>query len=387
MAKKGPEKEIKNDMDTALDEIFGGDDSPYKELSGELWSDIPQWIPTGACSLDYAIGGYVFGKVGGIPHRRVVEIWGPESSGKSALLDHIIINYCKVGGIVLLGDRENSHQESRLLQLGAGPFVKRVRYISKPVTFVNEYGEKVTEFVNDYTIEDFMSLSIEGIKKIRTVSNAPILLGLDSLAYTLTDAQQLVCDGEGDFNMKVMTDMSRVLAQRFSDFCSDLTKYDVGFVVVNQVRQKPGQVFGDPDYSPGGNSKNHAFSIRIKLSKGTLIKPGDDPIREHEGKDPVGLMCSFVVNKNKVAPPYRTGEFALYFDDRGIFKEETFARLLVNREKYNSENEFEKSGSWFSWKGERIGQGIKNMAKTFSENPDLMEEIEYALFKGDPNNG
>lgn len=380
MAKKAKEDKFltQDDFEATpqdLDGIFG-DDTPYRALTTELWSDIPFWCPTGASSLDFAIGGYVRGRKGGVPHRRAMEIWGPESSGKSVLLDHIIKNWCKLYGVVLLADSENSHEEYRLLQIGMGPYLNRIRYIHKPV----KIGDK-TVFVNDYTLEEFFDLTEKGVAKIREKNTSiPILIALDSLAYLATDAQKKA-QAEGErMSMKLQLDMSRVLSMRFDTFCAALTKNNCALVIVNQFRQKPDATFKDPDYSPGGNTKNHAFSIRVKLDAGRRIYPSEDPTREHEGDDAVGIMCSFEVNKNKVAPPFRRGRFALYFDDRGIFPEETFAHLILDRKKFNYCDDFEKSGSWYSWKGERLGQGVNDMIRTFVTNPEIMAEMEGALF-------
>lgn len=378
MAKKAkPEFLTEKDFTSSVDlSDYFGEGTPYRSLENEIWSDIPSWTPTGAISLDFAIGGYIRGKRGGIPHRRATEIWGPESSGKSVLLDHIMLNWCRSGGVVLLADRENSHEEGRLVEIGLGPYLKSIRYIQKPVKVDGD-----TVFTNDYSLEYFMESAENGVKQIRdrnkTVS---ILVALDSLAYLSTDAQEKVLNDGEDFNMKTMLDMSKILSQRFNNFCSKITKNNSALVVVNQFRQKPNQLFGDPDYSPGGNAKNHAFSLRIKLDAGQRIKAADDPTRTHEGDDPVGILCSFVINKNKVAPPFRRGRFSLYFDDRGIFHEETFAHLLVDRRKFDYSEHFEKSGVWYSWKGERIGQGLKGLVNTFVERPEIMYEMEAELF-------
>lgn len=348
------------------------DKGVFRELQEERWSEIPFWIPTGCVSLDYATAGFLRGKKGGIPHGRAVEIWGPESAGKSALLDHIIREFLNLGGVVLLGDREHSHEESRLLQVGIDP--TNLRFVERPKEKL-----KPGQVPSDFNLEEFFELTSKGFKKIRsTYPDVPVLVALDSLAVTPTKEQQ---DKEfGEQSMRDRLDKSIAMSNMFPEFCSDITTSNATFVVVNQLRQKPGVLFGDPDYSPGGNAKNFNFSLRIKLGSGSQVLGADDPSRKTEEPDTVGLLCSFKVMKNKVAPPMRRGHFFLMFDDRGIFHEATFAQMLIDRKRADGENPFEKSGTWYSWEGERIGQGMKGMTKFFLENPDVMLEIEQQLF-------
>jgi recombination protein RecA len=356
-----------NELD--LDEALGTKE--YRKLEEERWADIPFWIPTGAVSLDYAIAGFRPGTKGGIPHGKAVEIWGPESGGKSVLLDHIIREFLNMqpSGVVFLGDSEHSHEERRMLEVGIDP--SRLRFIQR----YDETGKDP----RDFNLEEFFNLASKSFKKIRAISREiPILISLDSLAATDPGAV------DGDYeagNMRDKMDKSLAMSRMFPRFCSEVTTSNATLIIVNQMREKPGVTFGDPQYSPGGNAKNFMFSLRIKLSSGAKIPSDKDPSIDQHSPDPVGLICSFTINKNKLAPPFRRGSFYLMFDERGIFQEATFAQLLIDREfhKYDERVDYEKSG-WWLWKGDRVGRGINGMTRAFLENPELMGEIEEELF-------
>ena len=344
----------------------------YRKMDEQTWSEIPFWIPTGSVSLDYAISGYR-GLKGGIPHGKAVEIWGPESGGKSALLDHIIREFINLGGVVLLGDREHSHEERRMLEIGIDP--KGVFFLEKPRDQL-----KAGETPSDFFLEEFFDIATTAFKKIRkNFPEIPVLVALDSLATT--PPREIYEKEYGDVTMRDRLEKSIVMSRLFPQFCSDITISNATFIVVNQLRQRPGVVYGDPDYSPGGKAKDFMFSLRIKLSLGTPIKGTEDPSIDQLEPDPVGLLCKFVINKNKVAPPLRKGSFYLMFDERGIFHEATFANMLIERERHKlPESGFQKNGSWFSWKEESIGQGFRGLVKFFLENPDVMLEMEQELF-------
>lgn len=361
--------------------------SPFRSLDEALWSDIPFWIPTGAISLDYGIGGYRRGFKGGIPAGRCTEIYGHESSGKSALLDHVIKNFLEEhDGIVLLGDREHAHEEDRLTQIG----IK-----SDNLVFIEIPNDELTikkrQTVSDFTLEEFFQVGNMAFKKIRKeYPQVPILMALDSLAATPTNAQQAAIMSDGakgeDFesmNMKEKLDKAAVMSAMFPTFCDLITKSGATLIIVNQLRTKPNYQFGDPSYAPGGDTLPFQASLRIRLSKDEEIKPDKDPTRTHWGDDPVGLKIKFKIIKNKVAPPLRKGNFPLFFDDRGILNELCFADFLVDRKMWEHNKDFEKSGAWYSWKGERVGQGTTKMAATFIEDPELMKEIEAEILGGE----
>ena len=355
-------------MNEDLSEILG---DHYRAMDSQSWAEVPFWIPTGAISLDYAIMGYR-GLKGGIPHGRTIEIWGPESGGKSALLDHIIREFINMGGIVLLGDREHSHEEKRMREIGINPAL--FRFIEKPREKV-----KPGELPSDFYLEEFFDLTLAAFKKIRAAfPDIPILVALDSLAATPTkDVYNKEYD---ELTLRDRLDKSVAMSVLFPQFCGEITTSNATFIVVNQLRQRPGITWGDADYSPGGKAKDFMFSLRIKLDVGTPIKGSDDPSIDQLEPDPVGLLCKFRIYKNKVAPPLRTGGFWLMFDSRGIFHEATFANLLLERKCHERGQGFEKSGSWYVWKEETIGQGFKGLVRYFMENPDVMLEMEQELF-------
>ncbi len=380
-----------------LSNVKIGKKSPFRSLEESLWSDIPFFISTGAPSLDFAIGGYRRGIRGGIPMGRYVEIFGHESSGKSVLLDHIfknalngtvivdnmLVNREDLESIGIMGDREHAHDERRMLELGVDP--TNLVFIELSHDEEDERpkkGKKDDSIVNDFCLEDFFEIGEASFSEIRKVDiETPIIMALDSLAVTPT-RQQNTIGFDDDMNMKDKLDKATIMSNRFPSFCSAITTKNAALIFVNQIRVRPNIQFGNPEYSPGGETQKFLATLRIKLHSQGLIKPPDDPTREHNGPDPVGIKVGFEIVKNKLAPPYRKGSFPLFFDDRGIFYEMCFAEMLIEREIDKYFPAFEKSGAWYSWKGERIGQGLKNMVLCFVDSPHIMQEMENEIFMG-----
>jgi recombination protein RecA len=364
-------------MSTLMD-LFS-DDPNYRSLEDDLMSEVKLWIPS-VPSLDYAIGGFRPGPKKGIPHGRVIEIYGKESSGKSALLDKIIANFQrKCGGFVLLGDREHAHEAERMLEVGVDP--DNIKFIEKKIK--HSKSEKELKTGRDITLEEFFEYSYSAFKRIRGVdTETPILVALDSLAVIPTKAQQEI-GGDDEYNMKTRLDKSIVMSDKFPDFCTKITENNACLIIVNQIREKPGVSFGNPEYCPGGKTLPFAASLRVELFKSDKIKPSDEfeKDRVHRSEAPIGLRIRFKIVKNKTGAPLREGFFPLFFDDRGIDYEYCLAELLRDIKAHTYCESFDKSGSWFSWKEERIGQGVGNMAVFFKENPDIMEEIEYECFQ------
>jgi recombination protein RecA len=364
MARKKKEKEESGNFD--LDSILDGDE--YRKIEQELWSQVPFWIGTGAVSLDWAIGGFIPGFKGGIPAGKVTEIYGNESSGKSTLLDHIVREFTtKYNGVVLIGDSENSHDERRMAEIGVN--FDNVRFIEK--------RDSKLEVPRNFALEEFFEMASSGFHKIHSADkNIPILVALDSLAAT-------PCLQQGEdydkTNMKERLEKSMAMSSMFPRFCSDITTNGATLIIINQIRQKPGVMFGDPDYSPGGHSKDFMFSIRIKMGNGSVLKAEEDPSIDQKFPDPVGLLCSFRVVKNKLAPPSRKGLFYLMWDSRGIQHESTFAQLLLDRKFQDYDDRVDYSGGHWAWKGDKVGRGVKGLTRAFLDNPELMEEIEYEL--------
>lgn len=366
------------DLDGILGDCKIGGKTPFRKLEDDLWSDIPFWISTGAPSLDYAIGGYRPGFKGGIPFGRCTEINGPESSAKSTLLDNIIKNFLDTyEAVVLLGDREHAHEVRRLTELGID--ATNLRFIERP---------REGDLHSDFVLEEFFEITEMVFRRIRKASpETPILVALDSLAATSTRMQiDAISKADPDkkglssYGMREQMDKSIIMSRFFPEFCSLITESNAVLIIVNQLRQKPGVLYGDPTYSPGGETLKFSASLRIKTSKGDEIKPSDDPIREHWGDFPVGMTVKFKTTKNKVAPPWRTGTFPLFFDDRGIHYETCLVDMIIDFKCWEKVVGLEKSGAWFSWGGERIAQGKGNLVKAFMEDHGLMEEIEKECF-------
>ncbi len=364
------------EKDYDLDEILGEEkkESPYRKIEEGVWSDIKMWIPTGVPSLDYAIGGYRRGFKGGIPHGKVIEIWGPESSGKSALLDHIMREALDMGFTVFLGDDEKSHEEERMKQIGID--TDHLRFVEKPPKY-DKHGVLIPE--TKYSLEEYFQKFEEGVKKVAAARiGIPVLVALDCLASVDTRSQQEVAYDEA--TMKTMISKASIMSMFFGRFCETIRSHNGTVIIVNQLRHEVAGFLGPNDYSPGGVRKNYEYSLRIKLNQGSFLKAAEDPLKEHREEFPVGLVCSFLVNKNKVGPPRGKGKFVLYFDERGICPYHSFALMLMERKVWEEDCPFEKSGSWFSWEGEKLGQGIKGLIAKFAEDPEIMREIEQNLF-------
>lgn len=360
----------------------------YRTIQEGVWSEIPFYIPTGAPSLDWAIAGYIRGKMGGIPHTRIVEISGPESSGKSSLLDSIIANFQDFkSGYVILGDSEHAHEEDRLLQLNVDP--ENIIFLERETP---DKDEKNSDLDVDITLEEFFDFSEFTIRKIRkNDKTTPILVGLDSLASIDTKAQKeavKISDktkskdlGDAGFSMKDSLDKARVMSQRLPRYSSMLVQNNATLIVINQLRDKPGVMFGDTQYEPGGKALKFFSSLRMRLGKEGFLLPKDD-IRKHDHeKYPIGLNVKFKIIKNKIAPPYREGNFPLMFDDRGIWRAKCVMDVIEEVGWLDNPDCFiEKSGSWYSYHDERIGQGLPSVIKFLEDNPEILEEIETALF-------
>jgi|GEM_PF-3646998 len=357
----------------------------FSEAEDEVWSEIPLWIPTGCVGLDYAIGGFERGRKGGVPIGKALEISGMESTGKSALLDHIIREVLNAGGAFLLADAEDAHMKERLRLIGAD--LTNFMFIQKPrIETVDTGGKHKKNSSSEANLKLILEEFFEVTEKLLTEfrkhvgPEVPVVIGLDSLAAIETRAQSLV----NEQNMKDKLSKADVMSQQFSGFCNHVTRKNAAIIIVNQLRSKPGVSFGDPMYSPGGDAKNFYFSIRIRMNSFQKITAdkdwGKNDAREYLDEDITGIQCSGKVIKNKVAEPFRKFRFPLFFDSRGIWDELAFAQLLVDREKWRFSDDFEKDDKTFFWKGEKLGIGEKGLAKAFIESPHVRIEMEEELF-------
>jgi recombination protein RecA len=286
-------------------------------------------IPTGSLSLDIALGGH------GVPRGRVIEVFGPESSGKTTLTLHIIANAQKAGGVAAFIDAEHALDPSWAKRLG-------VRLddllVSQPDT-----GEQALE-----------------ICELLVRSNAVDVIVIDSVAALIPRAE---IEGEmGDAHVGLQ---ARLMSQALRKLTAAISKSRTTVIFINQIREKIGVMFGNPETTPGGRALKFYASVRIDVRRTQTIKEGDISI---------GARTRARVVKNKIAPPFRDAEFDIMFD-RGISYEGDLLDLAVLA------NTVEKSGAWFTYKTTRLGQGRENAKQFLFDNKDLAAEIGQEVLK------
>jgi recombination protein RecA len=284
-------------------------------------------IPTGSLSLDIALGGV------GIPRGRIIEVFGPESSGKTTLTLHVIASAQKLGGVAAFIDAEHALDPSWARRLG-------VRLddllVSQPDT-----GEQALE-----------------ICELLVRSNAVDVIVIDSVAALIPRAE---IEGEmGDSHVGLQ---ARLMSQALRKLTGAISKSKSTVIFINQIREKIGVMFGNPETTSGGRALKFYSSIRIDVRRTQTIK---------ENEVSVGARTRARVVKNKIAPPFRDAEFDIMFD-RGISYEGDLLDLAV------LSNIVEKSGAWFNYKTTRLGQGRENAKHFLCENKDLTEEIRTAI--------
>jgi recombination protein RecA len=287
-------------------------------------------IPTGAMSLDIAVG------VGGIPVGRVTEIYGPESSGKTTLALHIIAEAQKRGGTAAFIDAEHALDVSYASRLGVD--VDDL-LVSQP-----DYGEQALE-----------------IAQVLISSNAVDIIVIDSVAALVPRAE---IDGNvGDQHVGLQ---ARLMSHALRKFTGILKRSNTALVFINQIRMKIGVMFGNPETTPGGNALKFYSSLRLDIRKIATLK---------DGQEVIGNRTRVKVVKNKVAPPFKMAEFDIIYGE-GISKVGDLLDLAA------AQDIVEKSGAWYSYEGERIGQGREN-AKTFlKEHPEITDEIAQKVRMG-----
>ena len=281
-------------------------------------------IPTGSIALDNALG------VGGYPKGRIIEIYGPESSGKTTLAIHAIAEAQKAGGIAAFIDAEHAFDRFYAAKLGVD--VDNL-WISQP-----DNGEQALQ-IADQLIS----------------SSAIDILVIDSVA-ALTPKKEI----EGDMGDNVVGLQARLMSQALRKLTSTISKTNTTCIFINQLRDKIGIMFGNPETTTGGNALKFYASVRLDIRKASAIKDGENVL---------GNLVRVKVVKNKVAPPFRKAEFEITFGE-GISKIGEIIDLGVEH------NIIQKSGSWFSYDGSKLGQS-RNAAKALlKDNPELAEEIE-----------
>jgi len=286
-------------------------------------------ISTGAISFDAALG------VGGVPRGRVVEIFGPESSGKTTIALQVIAEAQKAGGMAAFVDAEHALDPGYAKKLGVD--VDNL-LVSQP-----DYGEQALEIV-------------EALVR----SNAIDVLVVDSVAALVPKAE---LDGEmGDSHMGLQ---ARLMSQALRKLTGTVAKSRTCLIFINQIREKIGVMFGNPETTTGGRALKFYSSVRIDIRRIAAIKEGDVV---------TGSRTRVKIVKNKVAAPFREAEFDILYG-QGISREGDLLDLAV------AQNILEKSGSWFSYKGERIGQGRENARAFLQENKDTMAKLDAEVRK------
>jgi recombination protein RecA len=286
-------------------------------------------IPTGSISFDAALG------VGGFPRGRVIEVFGPESSGKTTITLQVIAEAQKTGGMAAFVDAEHALDPGYAKKLGVD--VDNL-LVSQP-----DYGEQALE-----------------ITEALVRSNAIDVLVVDSVAALVPKAE---LDGEmGDSHMGLQ---ARLMSQALRKLTGTVSKSRTCLIFINQIREKIGVMFGNPETTTGGRALKFYSSVRIDIRRIAAIKEGDVV---------VGSRTKVKVVKNKVAAPFREAEFDILYG-LGISREGDLLDLAANQ------NIVEKSGSWYSYKGERIGQGRENARQFLKDNPDTMVKLEVEVRK------
>ena len=284
-----------------------------------------QFLPE--LSLDLALG------VGGIPKGRIVEIFGPESSGKTTLALHILAQVQKQGGVAAFIDAEHALDIQYAQHLGVKP---DDLLVSQPDT-----GEQALE-----------------ITEMLVRSGAVDLLVVDSVA-ALTPRAEI----EGDMGDSHMGLQARLMSQALRKLTGIVSKSKCTIIFINQLRMKIGVMFGNPETTTGGNALKFYASVRLDIRRIAALK---------QGQDVIGGRTRVKVVKNKVAPPFKQAEFDIMYGT-GISREGDLLDLGVDNDIV------EKSGSWFSYKGERVGQGRENAKQYLKEHPEMTDEIEATL--------
>jgi recombination protein RecA len=284
-------------------------------------------IPTGALTLDVALG------VGGIPRGRIIEIYGPESSGKTTLALQIIAETQKRGGIAAFIDAEHALDPFYARNLGVD--IDNL-LVSQPDT-----GEQALE-----------------IAETLVRSGAVDVIVIDSVAALVPRAE---IEGEmGDAQVGLQ---ARLMSQALRKLAGAISKSQVAVIFINQLREKIGVMFGNPEVTPGGRALKFWASVRIDVRKVESLKKGTEDI---------GARVRAKVVKNKVAPPFKVAEFDIIYG-KGISKEGAIIDLAVQK------GIIEKSGSWFSYGDLKLGQGREQAKEFLVDNPDLTEEIEQKV--------
>ena len=322
MSNENPEK--KKALEMALGQIEKQFGKGAVMKLGDFTAMNVEAIPTGALSLDIALG------IGGIPRGRIIEIFGPESSGKTTLALHMIAEAQKLGGEAAFIDAEHALDPVYAKHLGVD--------IDNLIVSQPDTGEQALE-----------------IAEALVRSGAIDIIVIDSVAALVPKAE---IDGDmGDSHVGLQ---ARLMSQALRKLARVINKSKSVIVFINQLREKIGVMFGNPETTPGGRALKFYSSVRLDIRKIETMK---------QDGEVVGNRAKVKVVKNKVAPPFREAEFDIVYG-KGISKVGNILDLGVNLDIVN------KSGAWFSYNGERIGQGRENAKKYLEEHPNITAEIE-----------
>jgi len=285
-------------------------------------------IKTGALALDIALG------IGGIPRGRIIEIYGPESSGKSTLATHIVANAQKNGGVAAYIDAEHALDAAYAAKIGVN---LDELLISQP-----DSGEEALN-----------------IAEILARSNAVSLVVIDSVAALVPKSEL-----EGEIGDQFMGLQARLMSQALRKLTSALAKSNTSAIFINQIREKIGVMYGNPETTTGGRALKFYASIRLDIRRTGGIKGPDN--------SEIGNRVKVKVSKNKMAPPFQVAEFDILFNE-GISRTGSAIDMATE---YSI---VDKKGAWFSYKGQRLGQGREAVREVLKANPALLEELELLI--------
>lgn len=325
------DNERKKALDLALGQIkkqFG--DGAIMSLGKHSSEREVSVVKTGALSLDIALG------IGGVPRGRIVEIFGPESSGKSTLATHIVANAQRNGGVAAYIDAEHALDPSYAAKIGVN--IDDL-LISQP-----DSGEEALN-----------------IAEMLARSNAIDVIVIDSVAALVPKSEL-----EGEIGDQFMGLQARLMSQALRKLTSALAKSNTCAIFINQIREKIGVVYGNPETTTGGRALKFYSSVRLEIRRSAGIKNSDNT--------EIGNRVKVKVVKNKMAAPFQVAEFDILFNE-GISRTGTAIDMATEF------NIVDKKGAWFSYKGQRLGQGREAVREEFKKNPKLLEEIEALIIQ------
>lgn len=284
-------------------------------------------IPTGCLSLDLALG------VGGVPRGRIIEVFGPESSGKTTVALHIVAEAQRLGGVAAFIDAEHALDP----------------------LYARKLGVNINELLVSQPDDGEQALEIAGAL-VR--SGAVDVIVVDSVAALVPRAEL-----EGDMGDVHVGLQARLMSQAMRKLTGQISKSRCCTIFINQIREKVGVMYGNPETTPGGRALKFYASVRMEVKKTEAIK---------QGTDLIGNRTKVRVVKNKVAPPFKSAEFDIMYG-QGISREGDLIDLGVAMEV------FQKSGAWYSYKGERMGQGRENAKEFLRANPQICQEVRDVI--------